>query len=119
MHQPAGHLIRVVFEQARCDRRARGDVGELRASDAEAFVSPNGVTGDTGLGLEELPALRDQMRIFVLLGELLLFPVIERRDFRIGVPFISVAVFVGFERGELSLGNVVCIGFVEFDGAGR
>ncbi len=82
-------------------------------------MASNGVAGDAVFLLKECAALSDQMGVFVLGGKLLLFPVVERGNIGVGIPFRGVAVFVALEGGELCHGCILIVSFIDFDGAGR
>ena len=56
-------VLRVVLQQAAGDGAAGADVGEIRGGSADAFVAANGVADNAGFGLEEGPALGDQLGV--------------------------------------------------------
>ena len=93
---PPAKLLGVVFEQAAGDGGPGADVGKVRALHAHGQVAADGVTGAASLGGEETFALRDQGRVFVLLGRLLCAPGLEWID----VERLRDAGFVLFEGAQ-------------------
>ena len=90
---------------------------KARSVGADSVMSGNRVTSIAGLLFKDPSTLSYQLRIFILSGELLLFPNIEKGNIGFCVPLGGKALLGSIMGGELRLRSFNGIYVSDFNGA--